>query len=181
MENVDVLVPAPTEQLFHVCAHAIQLTWVPTVRWIVDAVSVLRAAAGDIDWDRFVGLAHAARMTVRARAALDWLASELDLPIPREAIERLTTSAAAWEQREAALHRKTPPLALRDYARWHWWNFARLRPFDAGWSRMPAPVGFAAYLLAWTRAHPAERLARFRRQRVGAVSRCSPWWPQRSR
>jgi hypothetical protein len=165
--GVAVRVPDATEQLFHVCTHAIQLMWNPSVRWIADAITILRVADGEVDWDRLGRIASAARMTIRLRVSFEYLQREFAANIPDESLRHLTPArAAAWERKEAALHARKPPLGVWDYLRWHWWHFRRVRPFDDAWRRVPAIVGFLDYVRIWGRAHPLERARRFVRMRA---------------
>jgi hypothetical protein len=162
-----VQVPAPTEQLFHVCAHAVHLTWVPSVRWIADAMTILRQGGVGVDWERLEQLAGAASMTLRLREALSYLRREFGAPIPDEMLGRLAAAqTVGWERREAALHRRRPPLGVWDYLQWRWCHFRRVRPFDARWRRLPAFAGFVSYLRVWGRTQPVERARRFARMRA---------------
>jgi hypothetical protein len=43
---------SPTDQLLHVCGHAARWGEVPAIRWVADAVLILRE--GPIDWQRFL-------------------------------------------------------------------------------------------------------------------------------
>ena len=164
-----VQVPAPTEQLFHVCAHAVQLTWVPSVKWIADAMTILQRSSADVDWERLEQLARSASTTLKLREALAYLQLEFGAPVPGETLERLATARTArWERREAALHLRRPPLGLWDFFQWRWCHFCRVRQFDARWRRLPAFVGFVSYLRVWVDARPVARVWRFARMRVPA-------------
>lgn len=170
-----VQVPAPTEQLFHVCAHAVQLTWVPSVKWIADAMTILQRGRADVDWDRLERLARSASTTIKLREALGYLQLEFGAPIPDATLERLTMARTArWERREAALHLRRPPLGLWDFLQWRWCHFRRVRQFDARWRRLPVFVGFVSYLGAFVSARPLERVRRFVRTRLPG------WWLRRA-
>ncbi|MBZ5724952.1 MAG: nucleotidyltransferase family protein [Acidobacteriia bacterium] len=141
-----VRVPSPTEQLFHVCVHGLQWDWVPQVRWIADALTVL---GEPIDWDRLCHLAEAAAMRVRLSRALRYLQVRFAAPVPEGLAERLAGMAPRWEQREYRLLLERCPLGPWDSVAWHLHHFRRIRPFDAAWSHAPAWVGFPQYVGAF--------------------------------
>jgi len=72
---------SPTDQLLHVFGHSAKWGPMPAIRWVADAVVILRE--GPIDWSRF--LAHAAerRFVLRMRQMLGYLRETLDVAIPR--------------------------------------------------------------------------------------------------
>lgn len=83
-------VPSPTDQLLHVCGHAARWGEAPAIRWVADAVLILRE--GSIDWERFVAHAARRRFVLRMRDMLAYLRETLGVGIPPSV--------------EAALHRQ---------------------------------------------------------------------------
>ncbi|MEQ8718779.1 MAG: nucleotidyltransferase family protein [Acidimicrobiales bacterium] len=76
-----VHVPSPTDLLTHVVVHGIRPAWPVNLRWIVDALAILRERGGDVDWDRLVaGLDGPAIPLVDA--GLSYLAETFDAPVP---------------------------------------------------------------------------------------------------
>jgi hypothetical protein len=69
-----------TDLLFQVMAHGLRANPLPPIRWVADAVWILRG--GDIDWDRFLALAAQLRCRMVMERALRWLvhAQQVDLP-----------------------------------------------------------------------------------------------------
>jgi hypothetical protein len=132
-----------TDQLFHVCAHGVQLGAVPSIRWIADAVTILRA--DDIDWPRFTTLACRARLAARLHGAVALLMDEMGAPIAADVRARLARAAARWERYEYRFQARSTSLGRLDKLQWHWWHFTRLRRFDAAWSGTPAPIAFLDY------------------------------------
>ena len=128
-----VSVPCATDLLFHVCAHGLQWSWTPQIRWIPDALTVLRSPA-EIDWERLLNLAAQAEMNVRLHHALGYLRERFEAPVPVTVLGRLQAAGGRWERREYLLLQKECPLGLADRARWHVTNFQRIRQFDADWS-----------------------------------------------
>jgi hypothetical protein len=133
----------PTDQLFHVCAHGLQWDWHPQVRWVADALTVLREP---VDWKRLKTLACEAWMRVRLARALRYLRDRWEAAVPEEMPAELERAAPEWETREYRLLLKACPLGFVDSALWHWYHFRRIRRFDQAWSEMPALAGFAEYV-----------------------------------
>lgn len=71
---------SPTDQLFHVCGHAARWGPVPPIRWVADAVTILRE--GPMDWPRFVAHAVGRRFVLRMRSMLAYLREGYDVAIP---------------------------------------------------------------------------------------------------
>jgi hypothetical protein len=155
--DVDVLVPSPTEQLFHVCVHGLQWDWDRKTRWVADALMVLREP---LDWVRLHRLAEWAGMSYRLSTALDYLREHFGAPVPADTSARLRESAPGWEQCESELLLKPCPLGLRDSAAWHLFNFRRIRVFDEDWQRQPAISGFPEYIAAFLDASGPKSLVR---------------------
>ena len=143
VQNAPTRVMCSTDQLFHVCAHGVQLSAVPSIRWIADAMTILQA--DDIDWRRFTALAYQARLTARLHRAVNVLMDEMDAPVPAHVRERLADAAPRWERHEYRFQARSTPLGRLDKLQWHWWHFKRLRAFDAAWSGTPALVAFLDY------------------------------------
>jgi hypothetical protein len=143
------LVPAPAEQLFHVCVHGLQWDWTRKIRWIADALSVLREP---VNWERVYQLGESARMSFRLANALEFLREGFRAPIPPDLPGRLIRGAAKWECGEYRLLLKPCPLGFCDSFAWHAYHFRRIRPFDDGWRRAPLPVAWPQYLAAFLNA-----------------------------
>jgi hypothetical protein len=133
-----------TDQLLHVCAHGVQLSAAPSIRWIADATTILHA--DHVDWHRFTTLARRARLTTRLHDAVDVLIEQVGAPIPAEVRAELAGVAPRWERYEWRFHARAAPRGRLDKLQWHWWHFNRLRAFDNHWSRAPALVAFVDYL-----------------------------------
>jgi len=141
-----MLVPSPSDQLFHVCVHGLQWDWTRKIRWIGDALSILREP---IDWERACRLAEAARMPFRLANALAFLRERFQAPIPPDLAERLIRASAKWEYGEYRLLLKPCPLGVYDSLAWHAYHFRRVRQFDKGWRRAPLAIGLPQYLAAF--------------------------------
>jgi len=138
-----IRIPCATDLLFHAAAHGLQWSWSSPIRWIPDAWFVIRS--GQVDWGRLRVLAAEANMTFRIQLALKYLKACFGMPVPAEAAEGLS-GAPARQAREQALLEKPNPLGLIDAARWHAFNFQRLRPFDPVWKDSSDVSAFVSYL-----------------------------------
>lgn len=139
-------VPCPTDQFFHVCIHGLQWSWTPQIRWIADALTILRSSEA-LDWDRLLRLAKDADMTVRLQHALGYLKTRLAANIPDEVVDAAGAAAVGkWERREYVLLQKPCPLGPLDSASWHAAHFRRIRRFDREWASKNYAAGFLEYL-----------------------------------
>jgi hypothetical protein len=71
---------SPADQLLHVCGHAGKWSAVPPIRWVADAVLILRE--GSVDWPRLLDHAARRRLILRMRQMLGYLREALGVPIP---------------------------------------------------------------------------------------------------
>lgn len=156
-EGRDILVPSPTDQLFHVATHGLQWDWTRKVRWIPDALTVLREP---VDWERICHLAARAEMSFRLANALSFLRERLAAPVPVDVPGRLRRAASPWERREYRLLLKPCPLGVCDSVAWHAYHFRRIRRFDGSWRRTPSAIAFPQYLAAFLDAPGLPALCR---------------------
>jgi len=114
----------PAAHLLNLCAHGIVWSETPPVRWIADAVLLLRRFPG-LDWDRLVRAASSLDIVPYLHRALAFLRSNLGAPIPAEVLSRLE-GAAVSAAAAAEFARDSDPFAVRTawqdllsfYARW---------------------------------------------------------------
>jgi Uncharacterised nucleotidyltransferase len=127
---------APTDQLYHVCAHAANSN-TPHVRWMADAVTVMRAHA--IDWKRLAGHARSRRMVPALRDALGVLAIRLDAPVPRDVLEELRVMRTALVDRVEHAHNVSArPYTLAAVALRLWcWHRRGAADEQQAWSSFP--------------------------------------------
>jgi hypothetical protein len=98
-----------TDSLLHVCEHGSRWNHVPPIRWIADAVMILRTDGATIDWDRLVRRARELQVTFALAAMLGYLREEFDAPVPASCLAELRAIRTTWIER--AEHRLTnrPP------------------------------------------------------------------------
>ena len=94
----------PTDQLMHACVHGFRASRVPAIRWIADAMIILRTS--QMDWTRLVNLARELHVTLPLGASLSFLRTTFPTPIPGQVIEELQAVAVDRAERRyfATLH-----------------------------------------------------------------------------
>jgi hypothetical protein len=96
----------PTDQLLHVCVHGARANAVSPIRWIADAVTILRTS--QMDWTRFVNLARSLHVTVPLAASLSFLRATFPAPIPGDVVRELEAVVVDAKERryfETLIHR----------------------------------------------------------------------------
>ena len=134
------------DQLLHVVAHGLDVT--RNIHWVADAMTILRHAAGRLDWDQLVDQAHARRLTVVLRRAMDFLVTNLQVPLPEEVSETLgALRMSRFERAEFWFVRQQPgPLAPWAPLFSVWFRYLRHtratrgRPSVGGFARFVADV-----------------------------------------
>jgi hypothetical protein len=135
--GVPALALHPADQFLHVCVHGLAWNWLPPLRWVADAVIVLRATP-DFDWARLTAQARQRELVLPLREALNYLARLVQAPIPPAVLEELGRERVAaalrldFRARTAAPERRGPFLAgwayWREYTRWAESHRERLGP-----------------------------------------------------
>jgi hypothetical protein len=80
--------PAPADMLFHAVMHGMRPNPEPPIRWVADAVTVMRSSR-TIDWERLVDFAERQKLTHRLGIGLQFLAREMAAPVPQSVLRRL--------------------------------------------------------------------------------------------
>jgi hypothetical protein len=130
----------PADQLLHVIAHGFRRSTVPPVRWVADAVTVIRASGRGLDWDRLIAQARQRRLTRIVGASLAYVAASFDVPVPAAVIRVLEKSPASINERLERWAR-TRPSALRAGVE-AWSEYVRAAGREPQWS---GPFGFVRY------------------------------------
>ncbi len=135
--------PAPAEHLLLVCAHGMRWDWT-TIRWVTDAMAILRSSAETLDWDRLVARATARRVTVALHGALNWLRQSVDADVPEWVLARLRAGPRLRFERTVHRVATRPPtklgFALLSFDRYR--RFAKFAPAER------RPRSFPEYLRA---------------------------------
>ena len=142
-----VWAPDATRMLLHTIVHGIRWNEEPPVRWIADAMQILRHAGERIDWPALVEFTERRGVCRRMWLGLTYLRDHFGAPIPAAATERLGGRPPTWLER---LENRT---ILRDYNDVHAGAFgpllAELAPFGRyarGMTAWQFVDGFIRYL-----------------------------------
>jgi Uncharacterised nucleotidyltransferase len=103
-EGVSILVLDPTDQLLQICAHGIQADGPDTIRWMADAIVVIRGAG--LDWEAFLQRAAYHRLSASLADALASLSNIVSLPIPNGILRGLRQQSSFGERIESKLRRR---------------------------------------------------------------------------
>jgi len=79
----------PTDMLLHVCVHGGQWDISSSIRWIVDAMFIIRKAQHSIQWEHLVEQAENRRFILPLRLALTYLYDQFQAPIPENTLSQL--------------------------------------------------------------------------------------------
>ncbi len=82
--GVYVSVLSHTDQLFHVLVHGVRWNVIAPLRWVPDAMMVLREAGSKIDWNRLLQEARGRRLVVSLKKSLTYLYDGFAAPIPTD-------------------------------------------------------------------------------------------------
>lgn len=88
-----------THSFLHTVIHGIRWNSVPPIRWIADAMTLLKADGHAIDWDHIVRFAQENKVAYRLTLGLGYLQKRLDAPIPATVMRRLLKTRTTWLER----------------------------------------------------------------------------------
>jgi hypothetical protein len=89
--------PDATRMLFHTILHGLRWNEEPPIRWIPDAMMILRSA--EIDWRALIGFAEQRAVSRRLLLGLRFLRERFAAPIPGDVIQRLALRPASVVER----------------------------------------------------------------------------------
>jgi hypothetical protein len=124
--DISCLTLSSTDQLLHVIVHGLQWSELPPVRWIADAVVILREAASEIDWERLSEMARQRRYLYKLCVALGYVRSVFDAPVPLDALTRMKfLPTTRFERLEFRLRAHPPRLWERHLTLWDYLYYVR--------------------------------------------------------
>jgi hypothetical protein len=129
-DGLPVRILDPADQLLHIFVHGAAWDWMSPIRWIPDAVVLLRATP-DLDWERLMFQARKRKLTIQIDGALEYLQSVFSDLVPSvllDAVRRIP--ASRFEKFEYSLMVKpTDNLAVRTSQRlWRYWRISEGMP-----------------------------------------------------
>jgi hypothetical protein len=112
LEN-NIYVPSPTHLFLQVCVHGVKYSPVPLIRWVADAMTLLRGS--EINWEEMVSLASKAHICLPLSQAIRYLQDHFQANIPQEIIGAMQkTPSMRFERWEYHLNCQK----YRDLANW---------------------------------------------------------------
>ena len=138
IEGIRTRVLTAADQLLHVCVHGLVHgpVWseASRVRWVADAVVILRSATTEPDWSRLLSQAQRCGFVLPLRDGLAYLQRTLDVPIPNDVTRHLRAIPVSMVDRVVHQARTQPP------ERWGPWLTVRVGYVDHALS-LPAGTG----------------------------------------
>jgi hypothetical protein len=133
---------APADQLLHVCVHGAEWNPIPPIRWITDAMMIMKSSS--IDWNRILDQARKRQLMLPLRATLNYLVDEFEAPVPADTLESLRRAAISKLERAEYKYKiqNFEPKAL-GYLPLLWFRYLRLEGNKRSGSKL---IGFVKYL-----------------------------------
>lgn len=97
--GVLVRMPNPTAMMFHTVVHGVRWNQEPPVRWIADAMQILKVRRAEIDWDQIVEIAMRHHICNRLHLGLTYLVEMLDADIPADVMNELARQPMTFVER----------------------------------------------------------------------------------
>jgi len=102
----------PTDQLLHVCVHGAVWDAVPHVRWVADAMMILKVAKSEIDWSRLLIQARKRQLVIPLRETFAYLRDKFDAPVSAETLKALQNTPASNREYRVYRYSTSPPTFL---------------------------------------------------------------------
>jgi hypothetical protein len=145
--GIATLAPDPTSHLIVTIVHGLRWNPAPPIRWIPDAMTMLRSHADEVAWADVVAFAKERCLSYRLHLGLSYLRQRFDAPIPAAVLTEL------GRVRLSMLERIENPVVLQDLrsrysppmASW-WIMLAEYCRYARGTGLLAFVVGFSHYL-----------------------------------
>lgn len=141
IQGVKLMTPDATRHFLHTCIHGADWDEIPTIRWITDAMMILRRGA--IEWDWILRFTIANRLGLPMRAALEYLTDRFEAPIPGHVLDSIRSirpsrlDLAEFDRMTSASALQTVPHTIRAVFRSHQRSCLN-RPFLSQAAHFPA-------------------------------------------
>jgi hypothetical protein len=111
----------PSDHLLHVCVHGAKWNETAPLRWVADALLIIRSQRYRVDWARLVRQARRRHLTLPLQDTLGYLRQSMAAPIPIEVLRELQSAPTSRLERQFYRIRLGPNDALRTLpVLWHW-------------------------------------------------------------
>ncbi len=147
IHQTEVRVPDPADHLLLLLAHGARWNPIPAIRWIADAVTLIRREP-DLAWDRLIAEAQARRITLQTTEMLADLEDRFAVGVPPTVLVRLRSAPVGRAERNEYRIKTSEPsfrLGLQELR----WLYARHRAFRRHHRslRTPAFPGYVRHVL----------------------------------
>ena len=130
--------PDPTSLLLQVIVHGVRSNEETPIRWIPDALTILRTRSGAIDWHRLLDFAGTYRLTYRLALGLRYLAETFQAPIPAFVLPALGRRPSLLERVENTVMLADSVRFSRSALGTHWVSFTEY----CRYARRGGPLAF---------------------------------------
>ena len=99
----------PADQLLHICVHGANWNPTPPIRWVTDAMIVIRSEKHTIDWQRLLDQTTKRNLTPQLVDTIQYLTLKLHAPIPNDFVRALSQQTISSSSRLYHQIRISPP------------------------------------------------------------------------
>ena len=143
IQGVSTLILNPTDQLLHVCVHGAAWDAAPHLRWVADAMVILKVAKSEIDWSRLLLQAQKCRVTMPLKETFAYLRAKFDAPVSAEILKALQNTPVSKRECRVYRYSTSPPTFLSGLVKFWLIN-----------SRSTGEVGFWKKLMQFSKNLP---------------------------
>lgn len=140
--GVSAAVLSHTDQLFHVLVHGVRWNAIAPLRWVPDAMMILREAGPAIDWHRLLEEARSRRLTAAIKKSLTYLNHQFNAPVPADVMKTLERLKPSMMERLEYWMNSRPRGLLRDMV-YLWFTHVRASGASGSIRRL---IRFPAFL-----------------------------------
>jgi hypothetical protein len=151
LQGVSTLALCPSDQLLHVCLHAMEWQSVSPLRWVSDAMIILQAAENSddpnlqINWQRLEKFAASHRVHLPLYDGLKFLREKMEAPIPNETLSALKRMKSTRAERLEYSASMRPPHSFGPLLKL-WLRYRSFLRWEQKAGPMAALLGFPRYL-----------------------------------
>ncbi|MDH4230859.1 MAG: nucleotidyltransferase family protein [Nitrospirota bacterium] len=89
----------PTDMLFHVIVHGVKWNPEPPIRWIADAMTIIRSPDPHIDWSRLMSHAKKYMVCLQIKEGLNYLNENFQAPVPKKIMDNINNMTVSYLER----------------------------------------------------------------------------------
>lgn len=88
-----------TDMLFHIIVHGVRWNPEPAIRWIADAVTIMKSSGPQIDWRRIINHAKKYMVSLQLKEGLNYLYRNFQIFVPAAALDEINGLPASRFER----------------------------------------------------------------------------------